>query len=138
LRALGELIRVARPGAVVALSVRGYLAVLRTILRVDSKALIDGTLEQLVARGNAPVGGVACHFYRAGELKALAEAQGLETILMAGGEGLSDGLPEATNAIFEEPEKWEVWTQVAIETATDPTVVDMSGYMLYLGRKQRR
>lgn len=136
-RALAELIRIAKPQALVVLSVRGYLAVLRTILRIDSNSLVDGTLEQLTANGNAPVGGVLCHFYRARELKELAETQGLETILMAGAEGLSDGLPEATNLIFEHPEKWEKWIQLVIETATDPTVVDMSGHMLYLGRKSQ-
>jgi len=134
--ALAELIRVAKPQTLVALSVRGYLAVLRTILRVDSKSLIDGSLEQLRMSGNTIVGGILCHFFRAKELKEMAEAQGLETILMAGAEGLSEGLPEATNATFEDQEKWERWTQVVVATSTDPTVVDMSGHMLYLGRKQ--
>lgn len=134
--ALAELVRVARSRALVALSVRGYLAVLRTILRVDSDSLVDGSLEQLRMSGNTMVGGVLCHFFRAEELKKLAESQGLETILMAGAQGLSEGLPEATNAIFEDKEKWERWTQVILATSTDPTVVDMSGHMLYLGRKR--
>jgi hypothetical protein len=30
---------------------------------------------------------------------------GLETILMGGAEGLSDGLPEATNALWEDQER---------------------------------
>jgi ubiquinone/menaquinone biosynthesis C-methylase UbiE len=133
--ALAELVRVARAQALVALSVRGYLAVLRAILRVDSKSLTDGSLEQLRMSGNTTVGGQLCHFFRAKELRELAEAQGLEIILMAGAEGLSEGLPEATNVVFEDQEKWERWTQLVLETSTDPTVVDMSGHMLYIGRK---
>ena len=135
-RVLTELVRVAKPQTLVALSVCGYLAVLRTILRADSKSLIDGSLEQLKESGNTMVGRTLRHFFRAEELRKLAEAQGLETILMAGAEGLSEGLPEATNVISEDKEKWRSWTQVLLATSTDSTVVDMSGHMLYLGRKQ--
>ena len=49
-------------------------------------------------------------------------------------EALSDGLPEATNALSEEPEKWQRWFEVLLATSTDPTVVDMSSHMLYVGR----
>ena len=98
-RVMAELVRVAGPEALVAISVRGYLAVLRTILRVDPQSLTDGPLGQLKEYGNATVQGALCHFFRAGELRELAESHGLRTILMAGAEGLSDGLPEATNAL---------------------------------------
>jgi len=134
-RVMKELVRVAGPEALVAISVRGYLAVLRTILRTDPEALCEESLRPLREHGNTMVQAWTCHFFRAEELRTLGEAHGLRTILMAGAEGLSEGLPEATNALAEDSEKWEEWSRLLVATSTDSTVVDMSGHMLYLGRK---
>ena len=135
-QAVSELVRVAKSTATVALAVRGYLAVLRTIMRVDSDLLVDGSIETLQRTGNCDVGGVPHHFFRMAELRRLAEGHGLKTLVMAGGEGLSDGLPEATNAMAEDPEKWACWKQIVMDTSTDPAVVDLSGHMLHVGRKE--
>jgi ubiquinone/menaquinone biosynthesis C-methylase UbiE len=134
-RALRELTRVTKPQGLVALSVRGHVAVLRTILRLYSDELTNGSIEAFTASGTTTAGGVPSRYFRAQELRELAEGHGLQTILMAGAEGLSDGLPEATNALFKDREKWETWKQLVMTMSTDPTVVDMSGHMLYLGRK---
>ncbi|NIA13095.1 MAG: hypothetical protein GWP08_03360 [Nitrospiraceae bacterium] len=120
----------------VALAVRGYLAVLRTIMRVASDNLVDGSIETLQRTGNCNVGGLPHHFFRAVEMRRLAENHGLKTLLMAGGEGLSAGLPEATNAAAEDPEKWAQWGRIITDTSTDPAVVDLSEHMLYIGRKE--
>ncbi|MBE0410660.1 MAG: hypothetical protein IBX69_13100 [Anaerolineales bacterium] len=64
---------------------------------------------------------------------SLAGAHGLEMILMAGAQGLSVGLLDATNILHEDSEKWSKWERLIIETSTDPTVVDVSSHMLYLG-----
>ena len=78
-QAMAELVRVARPGSIIAIAVRGYLGVLRTILRVASNELIDGTLETFRRSGNGMVGGVLCHFFRAAEMRELAESHGLNS-----------------------------------------------------------
>ncbi len=80
--------------------------------------------------------GIPCHFFRSQEIRDFASAQGLELILMAGAQGLSDGLIAQTNDLYEDEEKWRIWEKLIIETSTDPTVVDMSSHMLYLGRKK--
>lgn len=135
-KAVSELVRVSKPGATVALAVRGYLDVLRTILRIASHNLVDGGLEELQQTGNVSCGGTPHHFFRAEELKVLGESQGLSTVVMAGGEGLSSGLPEATEAIAGDPEKWDRWVNAVIATSTVPAIVDSSGHMLYIGRKE--
>lgn len=133
--ALSEIVRVAKPGAVVALGVRGYLDVLRTIARLGGQELVDGAMDTLIQTGDCMCSGVVHHFYRGQEIRELAERAGLGTILLAGGEGLSSGMPEATERLGNDPGKWQRWLELVVETSTDPTVVDMSGHMLYLGRK---
>jgi hypothetical protein len=80
--------------------------------------------------------GIPYHFFRAQEIRYFSSAQGLELILMAGAQGLSDGLIAQTNDLYEDEEKWRLWEKLIMETSTDPTVVDMSSHMLYLGRKK--
>ena len=135
-QAISEVIRVANLGAMVALGVCGYLAVLRISTPLASDNLVDGGLERLQSTGNWHVRGVAHHFFRAVEIRELAERHGLKTLLIAEGEGLSTRLPEATNAIAEDPEKWARWKQIVIGTSTDPAIVDLSEHMLCIGRKE--
>lgn len=132
-KAVAELVRVSKPEAVVALAVRGYLDALRTILRIAGNELTDGTLERLNRTGNASCGGCLHHFFRSAELRSLAESQGIRTIVMAGGEGLSSALPEATEAIATSADLWACWKDLVIATSTEPAVVDTSGHMLYIG-----
>ena len=73
------------------------------------------------------------HFFRAFELQRLAESCGLTTLEMVGCEGLSTGLPEATNTVAEDPTKWERWVELVLETATEPAIVDMAAHILYIG-----
>lgn len=136
LRAVGEMARVARPGALMVISGIGYLAVLRTIMRESSYELLDGTLELLMDRGNAWVGPMEWHFFRADELRSLAESCGLRTLEMAGCQGLSSACNEETNLLAQDEERWRRWLNVLISTASEPAVVDMSEHMLYIGRKE--
>ncbi len=134
-RALQELVRVGKGGAPIAVAVRGYLALLRTTLRIASDELLDESFESFVHTGNTTIYGTPCHFFRAGEIKSLAESSGLETLEMVGCEGLSAGLPEATNVIGTDSAKWQRWLKLVIETSGEPAVVEMAEHMLYLGRK---
>lgn len=131
-KALLELVRVAKTGSPVAIAVRGYLAVLATIVRIAGHELMDGTLDGLRQTGNCNVRGLPHHFFRAAEIRELAESCGLGTLAQAGGEGLSSAMPEATNAIADDAAKWQRWVEVVIDTSTDPAVVDTSGHMLYM------
>jgi ubiquinone/menaquinone biosynthesis C-methylase UbiE len=133
-RAIHELIRVCKQGATVCLSARGYLAVLRTLLARFRDQLIDPEIELLVSHGNNVCGGVLCHFYRAEELRELAESCGLHTLDMAGCEGLSAGLPEATNFVAQEKAAWQRWVKLLLETSSEPAVVDMAEHILYVGQ----
>jgi len=78
--------------------------------------------------------GVPWHFFTANELRELVEAHGIETLAMVGCESLSSGLPEATNRLAEDADKWETWMDTLITASCDPAVVDMSQHILHIGR----
>jgi ubiquinone/menaquinone biosynthesis C-methylase UbiE len=134
-RAISELVRVAKPGAVVCIEVVGYLAVLRTILLEFSHELLDPSFEKLVQDGDAtgPTKSM-WHFFRADEIRQLAETHGLKTVTMAGCQGLSTSLVEATNRVAEDEAKWQVWIDLLLRTSTEPAVIDMAEHILYIGR----
>jgi ubiquinone/menaquinone biosynthesis C-methylase UbiE len=134
LKAMSELVRVAKPGAVVAVSVMGFFAVIRTILMRFSDELVEPSFQILVQRGDTTVAGMIWHFFRADELRELAESCGLTTLEMAGCEGLSTGLVEATNLLSEDEGRWERWEELVLKTASEPALVDMAEHILYLGR----
>ena len=136
IQATSELVRVAKSGAIVCLAVVGYLAMLRTVLSRASQELIMPRYWELIkeGKGNNLVQDNLWHFFRASELQQLAEACGLITLEMVGCEGLSTGLPEATNTVAADPAKWERWVELVLETATEPAIVDMAAHILYIGR----
>jgi len=133
-RAIRELIRVCKHGAIVCLSARGYLAVLRTLLARFRDQLVGPETELLVSHGNSVCGGVLCHFYRADELRQLAESCGLHTLDMAGCEGLSANMPEATNLLAQDEAAWQRWVELLLETSGEPAVADMAEHILYVGQ----
>lgn len=136
IQATSELVRVAKPGAIVCIAVVGYLAMLRTVLSRFSYELITPPYSELIkeGKGNNLVGDSLWHFFRASELQQLAESCGLTTLEMVGCEGLSTGLFEATNTVAEDPAKWERWVELVLETASEPAIVDMAAHILYIGR----
>jgi len=137
-QALSELVRVARPGGIVCITVRGYLALCRTLLQIDSDCLLKPEFETFVETGDISIFGIMCHFFRADEIKELAESCGLTTLEMTGCQGLSAGLAEATNLLGQEKAKWKRWVDLVLETATEPAVIDMAEHILYVGQKTVR
>jgi ubiquinone/menaquinone biosynthesis C-methylase UbiE len=132
--AIRELMRVTSPGGVVAISVSGYYAMLRTVLLQVSDELLDPAYQLLMDRGDNTVSGMLWHFFRADELRRLAESCGLHTVAMLGCEGLSSSLREATNQLAKNEAKWQRWLDLVMRMATDPAVVDMAEHILFIGR----
>lgn len=131
-RAVTELVRVTKPTSPLFLGGRGFLAVLRTVLSRSSDTLLSESFKELLKHGDVSIGSVKGHFFRAQEIRTLAESCGLDTLEMAGCEGLSTGLWEATNAL-QDTDKWGNWLNVVIETSNQPSIVDFAEHILYIG-----
>jgi SAM-dependent methyltransferase len=135
-QAVRELVRVARPGALVAVSVMGKLAALRTTMAHFQDMILEPPFDELATYGNTMMRsmGTMWHFFRADELRELAEACGLETVEMVGCQGLSTNLADATNRLAEDHAMWQIWRELLLETSTETALVDVSEHMLYLSR----
>jgi SAM-dependent methyltransferase len=134
--AMSELVRVAKPGAIVCMSVMGRLAALRTSLAKYSDTLLAPSFQMLVDKGNVLKADSLWHFYRADELRRQAEQCGLTTMEMAGCEGLSTGMAEATNLLGQDEKRWKRWVDLVLQTSALPGVVDMAEHILYVGRAE--
>jgi ubiquinone/menaquinone biosynthesis C-methylase UbiE len=134
IQAVSELVRVIKPGSLVYVSGRGYLALPRTLLKIANDYFLNPVFDTFIETGDIPIQGHTCHFFRADELRQLAESCGLTTIEMAGCEGLSASLIEATNLLAQDEAKWKRWVDLALETSAEPAVVDMAEHILYVGR----
>ncbi|MBI4927221.1 MAG: class I SAM-dependent methyltransferase, partial [Anaerolineae bacterium] len=135
-----ELARVTRPGGLLFLTGVGRLALMRYMLNYQSEELLHEDIPQVLRDGNL-TGPTATmwHFFRADELRALAEGAGLRTRAMRGLQGLSSGCEAATNRLAEErPEMWAAWQRVLLLTAEDPAVVDGAEHILWVGVKPDR
>jgi len=135
--AAAELTRVTRRGGLVFLTGVGLLAVQRWMLNNTSDDLISAQFKTFVEDGNIlGATGSTWHFFRAAELRGLGEACGLETLEMRGCQGLSASLEDATNLLAEtHPDLWQVWHERVLATSADPTLVDISEHILWVGRK---
>lgn len=134
--AMQELARVAKPSAIVAVTGVGYFAVLRTILMDCSHEILWDTWPDFLQMHDS-IGPTQTdwHWFTAADLRGLAEASGLSLLTMAGCQGLSASLIEATNQLAEEPEKWQRWLDLLLQTSTNPAVVEMAEHILFIGQK---
>ncbi len=143
-KAADEIVRVARRHAPVFISVIGLYGVFRTILQRLPHELTDRTHEEMFVYGihhgheiqhRKEHGFTDAYFWRFDELRQLFEERGVETLEMAGCEGLSSHLQGPTNRMSKNKAAWAKWVDLILKTCNDPTVIGMSEHLLYVGRK---
>ena len=136
-RALGELVRVAKPGAPLFISVIGRLSVLVTDLLIAQHALELSHFRPLRDTGHFPgeTGFTACHFFLPEEFHNELSRQPVDLVEMVGLEGISTHHRREVNRIAKNPERWKVWLETHYATCTHPAVVGISEHMLAVCRK---
>jgi 2-polyprenyl-3-methyl-5-hydroxy-6-metoxy-1,4-benzoquinol methylase len=138
-RAIGELVRVAKPGAPIFVSVIGRLAIMVVIL-IESQVefgmqhfdLLRDTGDYSGERGFT-----ACHFYLPEELQQEFTREDLEILEMAGLEGLSDHQEKAVIQLAKNDTRFQKWWEAHLQTCTHPAVIGTSEHMLIICRKQQ-
>lgn len=137
-KAIDELIRVAKKGAPIFVSVIGRIALLVTeLVRLPREMELDifpkmrDTGDYCGGYGFAP-----CHFYLPSEIRQSFEDRGITVLEIAGLEGLASGHPTETNRLFRRyPKAWKVWWQTHLTTCTHPVSVGISEHFLIIGKK---
>jgi 2-polyprenyl-3-methyl-5-hydroxy-6-metoxy-1,4-benzoquinol methylase len=141
-----ELVRVAKNKASIFVSVINRYGVFRTILQRLPYELTDPAHQETFSEGVhhahyrhplEPEGGFTdAYFFLPHELRELFEKNGVQTLDMATCEGLSSHLQEATNAIYNDPAKWERWLEILLKSCTDPSILGIGEHLLYVGKKR--
>jgi len=143
-KAANEIVRVAKIGAPLFISVISLYGVFRTVLQRLPHELIDPSHEELFTHGihrwheishKGEHGFPDACFWHSRELKEFFESKGIKTLEMATCEGLSSHLQRATNKLYRDKEKWARWTELTLKTCTDPVLLGMGEHLLYIGQK---
>jgi len=137
-KAVHELIRVARNGAPMFVSVIGQTALLVSELvrfpheiELDLFRRIRETGDYYGGFGFAP-----CHFYNPEEIKKEFENEGLAVLEMVGLEGLASGHPKETNRLYKKyPKAWNTWWETHLKNCMQPTSVGISEHFMIVCRK---
>ena len=136
-RAISELIRVAKPGAPVFISVIGRLSVLIYDLYTAPEAI--GLPHFKPMRDSGDFGGesmfTCCHFFLPEEFRAAFDGKPVEVLEMAGLEGISSHHRRAVNKISKDEKLWAVWMETHYQTCTHPAIVGISEHMLLVCKK---
>lgn len=137
-KAVDELIRVAKKGAPIFVSVIGRMAVLVVeLVRLPHEIELD-FFPKMRDTGDYPGGyGFApCHFYLPEDLREAFEKRGMDVLEMVGLEGLASGHSKETNRLFKkQPNAWKIWWQTHLETCTHPASVGISEHFMAISRK---
>lgn len=146
-QAARELVRVAKEGAPLFVSVINRYGVFRTVLQRLPEELTDPSHEEMFTRGihrahynlllsrNVGAGFTDAYFFLPNELRELFESKGVQTLTMATCQGLSSHLKEATNKLYQDKEKWRRWLKILLQTCIDPCIIGLGEHFLYIGKK---
>jgi SAM-dependent methyltransferase len=137
-RAVSELVRVAKRGAPILVSVMGRLAILRTQLllfqnEIGLPVFKRGRDAGYYAGG---YGFTACRFFLPEEFLGYFSDKNVDVLEMAGLEGLGSHCSAAVNKLARNSKRWKVWLETHYRTCTHPSVVGMSEHMLLACRKR--
>jgi SAM-dependent methyltransferase len=135
--AIKELIRVAKKGAPLFVSVMGRLSLLVIELILCPDEIEMPHFIQIRDNGGyeGGQGFTACHFFLPEELNAAFSEKGVTILEMAGLEGISSHHARKANQLAKDEKRWKTWLETHYQTCTHPAVVGMSEHMLIVCRK---
>ncbi|HEX2193964.1 MAG TPA: class I SAM-dependent methyltransferase [Candidatus Limnocylindria bacterium] len=143
-RAVGELLRVTRPGGLVLLSVMSLLGTCRRFLAdclATARQHGPETVRELLATGDqigALAGGHTCHLYRWAELEALLRRHPCEVVDVAAANFLAIGGNEALlPPVLEDAALWEAYLAWEVECCRQPGAVDGGTHIIAVVRRTR-
>ena len=145
-RAADEIVRVAKKGAVLFVSVISLYGVFRTLLQRLQDEIVDPSHEELFRsgvhrahptphRGGKGFATVDAVFFHPRDVRDLFESRNIKTLDMATLEGLSSHLQGPTSRLYRDEAKWARWKELLLKTCTDPILLGMGEHFLYVGRK---
>jgi 2-polyprenyl-3-methyl-5-hydroxy-6-metoxy-1,4-benzoquinol methylase len=138
--AVSELVRVARPGAPLFVSVMGKLGVLVVILMISQHEIKEPHFKLIRDTGDylGGYGFTACHFYLPEELRKAFNREDLDILELAGLEGISSHHSKELNKLAGDEDSYRIWLEMHFQTCTHPVIVGISEHMLIVCCKKAR
>lgn len=135
--AIRELVRVAKPGAPIFVSVMSRLSLITLELIEFPQELELPFFQKVRDSGDYPggYGFTACHFFLPEEFRQSFEGHRVEILELVGLEGLGTHHVRQVNALSKNIQRWKVWWQTHLKTCTHPSVIGISEHMLAVCRK---
>ena len=135
--AIRELVRVAKPGAPIFVSVMSRLSLITLELIQFPNELELPFYQKVRDSGDYPggYGFTACHFFLPEEFRQSFEGQGVDILELVGLEGLGTHHRRQVTTLAKNPKRWKVWWQTHLKTCTHPSVVGISEHMLLVAHK---
>jgi SAM-dependent methyltransferase len=136
-RAISELIRVAKKGAPLFVSVMGRLSLLIIELTMFQDEIEMPHFIQIRDTGEyeGDHGFTACHFFLPEELRDAFGGKGVIILEMVGLEGINSHHARYINQLAKNELRWQTWLETHISTCTHPSVVGISEHMLIVCQK---
>ncbi len=139
IRAVDELIRVAKPSAPLFVSVIGRLVVLKDALEsfpdlLEIKDLFMKILDTGTYEGGH--GFTAVHFFLSEELESIFQEKPVKILEMVGLEGLASSHRRRLNQLARKyPKRWKNWQAYHLKTCTHAHIVGTSNHILLICQK---
>lgn len=136
--AVAELVRVARRGAPIFVSVIGRMGLLIVELTLFPGELTTPFYRRVRKTGDydGKHGFTACHFFLPEELSGEFTRPDAQMVEMAGLEGLATGHRREINKVARNPQQWRAWLDTHFATCTHPAAVGLSEHFMLIARKQ--
>jgi hypothetical protein len=136
-RAVSELVRVAKPGAPIFISVISRFGVIIEILKYGQSEIGMSHFQMICETGDYPGGRgfTACHFFLPEAFRQELTRPGLEILEMVGLEGIATQHMKELNRLAKDENHFKTWLELHLQTCTHPSVVGMSEHMLMVCRK---
>ncbi len=137
-KAISELIRVAKPGAPIFVSVMSRLSMIIVELILFQYEIELPHFKQIRDTGDYPggYGFTPCHFFLPEELRSDFESKPVEILDLAGLEGISSNHRKELNQLHKNEIRWKIWMETHYMTCTHPAVVATSEHILIVCRKK--
>jgi SAM-dependent methyltransferase len=134
-RALGELLRVAKPGGPVLLSVMSNWGTHQEFL---NDILHGGSAEQVRAVVHSgdlhpetwPVDTHRCHLFTAAELRALVESRGAQVLALSASNALATAHHPGLDGLRKDKKRWETLLEFELEACASPGCLDMGTHLI--------
>ncbi len=143
-RAAAELVRVLKPGGLAFVALMPRYALLRCTLshpderrRLTQPAFVRRLLDDGVFVNDVPGRFTSAYGVRVEEVTPFFARHGFATVALIGSQGILAGLEDALTMLArDDPAGYRAALDLAIQTASDPSILGLCNHLLYIGLLQ--